>query len=122
MGLHAVWQDRRAEGPVSATVHPLPLFTQPLGCLNRNRVVALKHDARPGSVAEVRGPVSLQGLGQADGVGKRLVRRHGRKPVFGRETQGEYLVLPVNRVPVGVGLAVLVAERAVLEALHFHAA
>ena len=54
VGFHAVRQNRRAERPVCAAVHAFPLLAEPLGSLDRNRVITLQHDARPGTVAKVR--------------------------------------------------------------------
>ena len=121
VGLHAIRQDRRAECPVAAAVHPLPLLAQTLCCFNRDRVVGFKHHARPGIVPEERTSVLLERLGQPDSVGKQLVGRDRRDAVFGCEPQGKNLVMVVDRVAVAVGFPVLVPQRPVLKPLDFHA-
>ena len=119
VSLYAIGQHRRAVCSIRPTVHPLPLLTQTLGCLGRNRVVTLQHDARPGTVAEVCGPVGLQRLGQPDGVLEDLVRRDRLDAVFGRKPQGEDLLLAVDRLPAA-RLAVAIPQRAVFQPLSFH--
>ena len=117
--LHAVGQDGSAERTIGAAVHPLPLLTQPLRRLGRDRVVTLQHDARSGPVAKVRGPVGLKGLSQTDGVLENLVGGDRPDAVFRGEPQGEDLILRVGR-DLARRLFVLVPQPAILQPLRLH--
>ena len=112
VGLYAVWQHARAERTVCTTVDAFPVLSQLLGRFHRNRVVALKNDARPCTVAEIRACVIFQGFGQADYVRKQPVGWDRFDAIFGREPQSKDLLLAVLRLP-SVRLAVQIPHAAV---------
>ena len=114
-------QDCRAVGSVGAAVQPLKLFTQPLGVLNGNWVVGFHQARQPATVSKVGAAVSLEGLGQSDGI---LAQRHGQHShdaIRRQPTQVKNLIL---RVPClgSILFAVVVAQRAVFQLMHRHSA